>query len=117
LLAVFLLYALHLSAEPIQQSAGEHDLPDGRKSHQRFADCGKEVSRKRDRLPPLQFVRKRSGKSLHDVLRGFGKAVHQPDDTAAGVERLRQEDGKNRLEHLRRNVGEQAGECEKEGGS
>jgi hypothetical protein len=38
----------------------------------------------------------------------------RPDDAAAGFERLREKDRQNRIEHLRRNIGEQAGTSEKE---
>ena len=40
---------------------------------------GRKITHERYGLSPLQFVRKRSGKALHDVLRGLGKVIHHPD--------------------------------------
>ena len=45
----------------------------------------------------------------------LGKAVHQPDDAAAGLQRLRQEHRQDRVKHLGRDIGEQAREREKVG--
>jgi len=58
----------------------------------------------------LQPVGEPSREALHDVLGGLSRAVHQADDAAAGVQRLRQKYRQDRIQHLRRDVGEQARE-------
>ena len=99
-------------AQPVQESRAEHDLPDRGKPHQRLGNGRQEISGERDGFALLQLVRQGAGKTLHDVLRGLGKAVHQADDAAGRSERLRQEHRQDRIKHLGRDVGEQAGEGE-----
>ena len=99
-------------AQPVQEPRAEHDLPDRGEPHQRLADGGEKISGERDWFPPLQPVGQGAGQTLDDVLRRLGKAVDQADDAAGRPERLRQEHRQHRIEHLGRNVGEQAGESE-----
>ena len=101
-------------AKPVQQPCAEHALPDRGKPHQRLGDRRQEIAGQRDGFSLLQLVRQRAGKALHDILRGLSKAVHQANDAAACFQRLRQKDRQDRVEHLRGDVSEQAGEGEKE---
>ena len=70
-------------------------------AHQRLGDRRQGIARQRDGLSPLQLVRQGAGKALHDVLRGLGEAIHQADDAAACLQRLRQKNRQDRIEHLR----------------
>jgi hypothetical protein len=66
------------------------------KSHQRRR-APPEDTGQRDRLSSLQLVRQRTGKALHDILRGLGKP-YQADDAAA-FQRL-DPNRQDRVEHL-----------------
>ncbi len=82
-------------------------------AHQWLADRGHEVAEERDRLSLLQLIRQSAGKALDNVLRGLSEIFHKADDAAGRVQRLRQKDRQNRIEHFRRNVSEQAGKGQK----
>ncbi|GBQ58446.1 hypothetical protein AA16373_1270 [Komagataeibacter swingsii DSM 16373] len=49
-----------------------------------------------------------------DILCRLREAVYQPDNTARGTQRLRQKDWQDRIEHLRRNIGKQACDGQKD---
>ena len=100
---------------PIGESRGEERLPGGGESHERLGNRRQQVAHQRNRLAALQLVRQRAGESLDDVLRGLREAVHQADDAAAGLEHLGQEDRQDRIEHLGRDVGEEAGAGQQHG--
>ena len=100
--------------EPVEEPSAQHALPGGRSSHQRLGDRRHDVAGERDRLALAQAVRQPAGKALHDVLRRLGDAVDEADGASARVQCLRQKDRQDRVEHLRRNVGEQAGAGEQE---
>src|SRR5262249_34551259 len=82
---------------------------------QRFGDGGEKVTEQRNRLSALQLVRQRPGKSLHDILQRLGETVDQADDAAGRMQGLREEHRQHRVEHLGRDVGEQAREGEQKG--
>ncbi len=51
---------------------------------------------------------------MDDVLRGVGETLDKANNAARRMRRLRQKDRQNGVEDLRRNVGEQANERQKE---
>lgn len=82
--------------------------------HQRFYDGCQNITGQRDRLSPLQPIRKPTRKALHDILCNLGYPFYEADDAAARLQRLRHKNRQDGIEHLRRDVGEEAGKREQE---
>jgi hypothetical protein len=89
-------------------------LPGRRNTHQRLGYCRREITSQRYVFPFLQPVGKCAGEALHNILRCLGKTLYQPNDTAARFQRLSQKYRQNRIEHFRRGVSKETGECQQE---
>ena len=67
-----------------------------------------------DHSQPLENTSKHEPDN-HNFLANSRTSLNQADDAAACMQRLREKDRQNRIKHLRRDIGKQAGECQKNG--
>jgi len=101
-------------AGAIHEPSDEDLRPDGGKADERFGERRQRVAHERDGLIAAQPVRRPPGRALHDVLRRLGDAFDNADDARRTPELPRDEKREHRIEHLGRDVGEEAGEREQD---